>query len=232
VTSDRRRAVSAAAKEPRIFVRRTIHVNLNRGRRSQGRNVRHATKRAVGCRRHRAILRRSFAKGFGPLMSVRLIILVASLPFLMGSEIYRYVDANGVVTYAQQLPYGVKGELIRTTPGAPTVTVPPKVEGAEQPTLTQQQQIMLDNMKKTESARKEEIARIREANCTRSQGVLDRLSNSGRVRVKGADGQEVMMSEEERQSRIEEAQRGIVANCNPGDSEEDASQPAVANVGG
>ena len=91
---------------------------------------------------------------------------------------------------------------------------------------------MLDNLKKTEPARKEEIARIREANCARSQGVLDRLSNSGRVRVKGPDGQEVMMSEEERQSRIEEAQRGIVANCNPAESEEDASQPAVANVGG
>ena len=31
-------------------------------------------------------------------MSVRLVVLVLSLPLLMGSEIYRYVDANGVVT--------------------------------------------------------------------------------------------------------------------------------------
>ena len=167
-------------------------------------------------------------------MSVRLIVLMASLPFLMGSEIYRYVDANGVVTYAQQLPYGVKGELIRTTAGAPTVTVPatvPKVEGTE-PTLTPQQQAMLDNLKKTETARKEEIARIREANCIRSKGVLERLSNAGRVRVKGADGQEAMMPEEERQSRIEEAQRGIVANCNAAEPTDDATQPAVANAGG
>ena len=74
---------------------------------------------------------------------------------------------------------------------------------------------MLDNLKKTEEARKEEIARIREANCTRSKDVLERLSSAGRIRVKGPDGQEVKMPEEERQSRIEEAQRGIVANCNP-----------------
>ncbi len=54
-------------------------------------------------------------------MSVRLVVLALSLPLLMGSEIYRYVDANGVVTYAQQLPYGVKGEQIRTVAGAPSV---------------------------------------------------------------------------------------------------------------
>jgi hypothetical protein len=167
-------------------------------------------------------------------MSVRLVILAASLPFLMGSEIYRYVDANGVVTYAQQLPYGVKGEQIRTMAGAPSVSVPataPKVETPEQPTLSPQQQAMLDNLKKTETARKEEIARIRDANCTRSKDVLERLSSAGRIRVKGPDGQEVKMPEEERQARIEEAQRGIVANCHSGEPEE-APQPAVANTGG
>jgi hypothetical protein len=167
-------------------------------------------------------------------MSVRLIILAASLPFLMGSEIYRYIDANGVVTYAQQLPYGVKGEQIRTMSGAPSVSVPataPKVEAAEQPPLSPQQQAMLDNLKKTETARKEEIGRIREANCTRSKDVLERLSSAGRIRVKGTDGQEVKMPEEERQARIEEAQRGVVANCNPAEPGE-ASQPAVANAGG
>ncbi len=164
-------------------------------------------------------------------MSVRLIVLAVSLPLLMGSEIYRYVDANGVVTYAQQLPYGVKGEQIHTMAGAPSVSVPataPKNEAPEQPALSPQQQAMLDDLKKNETARKEEIARIREANCARSQEVLERLSSAGRIRVKGPDGQEVKMPEEERQARIEEAQRGIVANCNPSDT----SQPAVANANG
>ena len=40
------------------------------------------------------------------------------------------------------------------------------------------------------------------------------------------------MPEEERQARIEEAQRGIVANCNPGQSDDEAHAPAVANAGG
>lgn len=168
-------------------------------------------------------------------MSVRLIVLAVGLPFLMGAEgdIYRYVDANGVVTYAQQLPYGVKGEQIRTMAGAPTVSVPatpPKDAQPAQPVLTPQQQAMLDDLKKTEEARKAEIARIRDANCTRSKEVLEKLSASGRIRVKGPDGEEVKMTEDERQARIEDAQRGIVANCTASGS--DGSQPAVANAGG
>ncbi len=167
-------------------------------------------------------------------MSVRLIVLVLTAPMLMGSEIYRYVDANGVVTYAQQLPYGVKGEQVKTMAGAPTVTVPAEaIQTAkpEQPQLTPQQQAMLDDLKKAEQARKDEIARIREANCTRAKGVLERLSSAGRIRVKGPDGQETKMPEEERQARIEEAQRGIVANCAPDAPDTEASTPAVANNG-
>jgi hypothetical protein len=167
-------------------------------------------------------------------MCVRLVGLILCAPLLMGSEIYRYVDGNGVVTYAQQLPYGVKGEQIKTVAGAPTTAVEataPVSDKPAQPVLTPQQQAMLDDLKKAETARKDEIARIREANCTRSKDVLDKLSTAGRIRVKGPDGQEVKMPEEERQARIEEAQRGIVANCTPGGTAEPA-KPAVATTGG
>jgi hypothetical protein len=167
-------------------------------------------------------------------MSVRLVLLVLSVPLLMGSEIYRYVDSNGVVTYAQQLPYGVKGEQIRTVAGAPSIAVTatsPQPEKPKEPVLTPQQQAMLDDLKKAETARKEEIARIREANCTRSKEVLDKLSTAGRIRVKGPDGQEVKMPEEERQARIEEAQRGIIANCNATDPTE-SNATGLANANG
>ena len=165
-------------------------------------------------------------------MSVRLIVLVLAAPLLMGSEIYRYIDSNGVVTYAQQLPYGVKGELIKTTAGAPTVTVPAVNEPAKpaEAKLSPEQQAMLDNLKKAEQARQEEITRIRDANCTRSKEVLERLSSAGRIRVKGPDGQETKMPEEERQARITEAQQGVVANCTPEPAGE-AKPTAVANNG-
>jgi len=165
-------------------------------------------------------------------MRVRLIVLVLAAPLLMGAEIYRYVDSNGVVTYAQQLPYGVKGEQIKTIAGAPTTAVAAKEAQAQkpdEPQLTPQQQAMLDNLKKAEQARRDEIARIHEANCERSKQVLERLSSAGRIRVTGSDGQETKMTEVERQSRIEQAQKGIVENCTPQEPGADASNPAVAN---
>jgi hypothetical protein len=43
--------------------------------------------------------------------------------------------------------------------------------------------------------------------------VLQKLSSKGRIRVRDAHGEEVAMPEEERQSRIIEAQRDVVSNC-------------------
>ncbi|HEY6599616.1 MAG TPA: DUF4124 domain-containing protein [Pseudomonadales bacterium] len=168
-------------------------------------------------------------------MSVRSILLVLVLPLLMGSEVYRYVDSNGVVTYAQQLPYGVQGERITTVAGAPSKaapavqTVPP--EKPAEPALSPQQQAMLDKLKQADEARKAEIATIREANCKRSQDVLTNLMASGRIRVRGPDGGEVKMPEDERQARIAEAQAGIVTNCTPAE-EAAAPEPSVANASG
>jgi hypothetical protein len=166
-------------------------------------------------------------------MSVRISFLVLAVPLLMGSEVYRYVDSNGVITYAQQLPYGVQGERITTASGAPTMAapaVPAAPEKPAEPALSPQQQAMLDKLKQAEEARKSEIAQIREANCKRSQDVLMNLQAAGRIRVRGPDGQEVKMPEEERQQRISEAQAGIVANCV---SEHPAApEQSVANANG
>jgi rRNA maturation endonuclease Nob1 len=167
-------------------------------------------------------------------MSIRCILLVLALPLLMGSEVYRYVDSNGVVTYAQQLPYGVQGERITTVAGAPTKAAPAVAtvpEKPAEPVLSPQQQAMLDKLKAADQARKDEIATIREANCKRSQEVLMRLLEHGRIRVKEPNGQEVRMTEEERERRIAEAQTGIVANCTPAE-EAAASEPSVANASG
>jgi hypothetical protein len=169
-------------------------------------------------------------------MPVRVIILLLFLPLLMGADIYRYVDANGVVNYVQQLPYGVQGERIKTIAGAPSVAesaAAPAPKPEEQPALDPKQQAMLDDLKKADQARRDEIARIREANCTRSREVLEKLSTYGHLRVTEPDGQQRKMPEEEREQRIADAQRGIVTNCGPAkDSTESEDEPAIAKAGG
>jgi hypothetical protein len=164
-------------------------------------------------------------------MNRRLLYLFPLLPFLLGAEVYRYVDSNGIVTYTERLPEGVQGERIMAARTGPSQTVrdadgtvtaaTPSAAGTGAPAnervdLSKDQQAMLEQLRKTEDARRQQLARIREANCTRSRDVLARLSVSGRIRVTDASGQERAMPEEERQQRVREAQDGIVANCDPG----------------
>ena len=138
------------------------------------------------------------------------------VPALGGAEIYRWVDDAGVVNYTQRSPEGVAAEQIVTSSGAPTIVAPIKVEAkVEDPNahLSAEQKEMMKRLQATEDARQDEIARIKESNCTRAQGVLGKLNANGRIRVRDASGNETAMPEEERQSRIGEAQRDVVSNC-------------------
>jgi hypothetical protein len=150
-------------------------------------------------------------------MRLKATALFVILPLLMGAEIYRWVDRDGVINYTEREPIGIKSERIRVREGGPTqsipVSAPPPVEN-EQPALSESQREMLDDLRDAEDAREAELARIKDANCERSRQVLDNLSSRGRVRIRDDEtGEETMMPEEERQRRIKEAQDGIVANC-------------------
>jgi hypothetical protein len=147
-----------------------------------------------------------------PIQFVWLLLL----PALGGAEIYRWVDDAGVVNYTQLSPEGIEAERIVTRGGASTVAIPTVVEvEAEDPDagLSDEQKAMKARLEVAENARQAEIARIKQSNCNRSQRVLQKLSSKGRIRVRDAHGEEVAMPEEERQSRIIEAQRDVVSNC-------------------
>ena len=74
---------------------------------------------------------------------------------------------------------------------------------------------MLEGLRAAEQARQQEIAKIKEQNCQQSRDVLARLTVKNRIRVKGPDGEYAIMPEDERQSRISEAQQNIVRYCAP-----------------
>ncbi|MCZ6640207.1 MAG: DUF4124 domain-containing protein [Gammaproteobacteria bacterium] len=141
------------------------------------------------------------------------------IPMLMGADVvYRWIDADGVVNFTQQLPRGVKAQEITTREGAPSVIrdVEEVTENTQrgQPKLSDQQQAMLDELRAAELVRQEEVTKIRAANCQQSREVLSNLSLTARIRVRDSDGVERVMGEDERLRRIEEAQQGIVINCN------------------
>jgi len=153
-------------------------------------------------------------------IGVKIGTALLALPLLMASEAWVWTDANGVQNYSQQAPPpGVKAERIRFDEGGATVRVQappassPEATTPTQQNLTPEQQSMLENLKRAEDARQAEVARIREANCVKAREVLERLSVTGRIRVRDESGEERAMSEEERQARIAEAQQAIVVNC-------------------
>ena len=149
------------------------------------------------------------------VLSIALILAAAPA---VGDDVYRWVDHDGVVNYTQQRPNGVSAEHIRTRNGGSRSVVPVD-EGSEEGSdaangeLSAQQQQMLEDLEAAERDRVAKVEAIREANCEKAKSVLDNLTRSNRVRVREASGEERVIGEDERQQRIQDAQKGIAVNC-------------------
>jgi predicted pyridoxine 5'-phosphate oxidase superfamily flavin-nucleotide-binding protein len=150
-------------------------------------------------------------------------LVLLALPLLLGADVYRWVDENGVVNYTQLKPEGVDAVRVSAATGQRvTAPVPPPADASAAPgtarapdpeQLTEDQQKMLADLEAAEQARQQEVARIRQANCAQARELLERLTARGRIRVRGDDGVDRVLPEEERQQRIAEAQRAIAVNC-------------------
>jgi hypothetical protein len=149
----------------------------------------------------------------------KLALMLCWLPALMGAEVYRWVDEHGVVNYTQRKPEHVASErLVAGRPGSPQPAAeaphaPAGAAPAASGELTETQQRMLDNLRAAEAARQTELTQVRQHNCTEARAILARLTSTGRIRMRNADGTEEILGEDERQARIEQAQRAIAENC-------------------
>ena len=150
-----------------------------------------------------------------------LTTILAAMPALMGADVYRWTDANGVINYTQQKPQGVNAELISASgrvrgdaaPQAVSAAAPAVANSGSTAGLNQDQQKIMEELKAAEAERKIAYEAAKKDNCERSQSVLSRLSSVGRVRVTADDGSVTILGEDERQKRISDAQRGVAENC-------------------
>jgi hypothetical protein len=152
----------------------------------------------------------------------KLVLLACCLPALMGAEVYRWVDDQGVVNYTQQQPANRPSErIVASQSSAPRSSAEPTVDTAAAPpptaadggNLSDAQLQMLENLRAAEAARQQEVQNIRQSNCEAARALLGGLTARGRIRVRDDDGQEQVMAEEERQQRISDAQQAIAENC-------------------
>jgi hypothetical protein len=137
----------------------------------------------------------------------RAAALLAVLPLLMGAGVYRWVDADGVVNFSQREPAGVAAHRVAADP-APRPGVAPPQASADPATAAPPA-----DAAGPAAPDAKEVARLLRADCEAARGLLEQLTSRGRVRIRGADGVEQMMPEEERQHRIEETRRAIAAHC-------------------
>jgi hypothetical protein len=160
-----------------------------------------------------------------PLLASAVLALAAffAAPLLMAGDVYRWIDANGVVNYTQQKPDGVSATLIsdgksrrrssRSAPESAAAGAVATVASTEDGDLNAGQQKMLDELKAKEAERKIAYEAAKKDNCARSRSLLSKLSARGRIRLNQEDGSQIVMREEDRQARIQAAQQGVIDNC-------------------
>ena len=145
--------------------------------------------------------------------------LIATLGIIgsVQAEVYRWVDENGVVNFSQHKPEGRTARAVDPRASKPASrSAADPVSTVEEPSeqdLSEDQQQMLSELKAREAERQAQLAEIRRDNCERSRSVLQRLTATARIRVRGEDGEERVLPHEELQARISEAQEGIATNC-------------------
>ena len=161
--------------------------------------------------------------------SLVLFVLMGITGSVLAEEVYRWVDADGVVNFTQQRPREVTAEQISprnsdvnivTNVAQNTAAMSgqqpqsfPATAGDQSRQMDAAQQEMLEGLRAREAQRQVALADARESNCKKSRDVLVRLTGKSRIRIRGSDGVERMMPEEERRQRIDDAQKGVANNC-------------------
>ncbi|PKL99823.1 MAG: DUF4124 domain-containing protein [Gammaproteobacteria bacterium HGW-Gammaproteobacteria-9] len=134
-------------------------------------------------------------------------LLLALCGNVMAAQVYKWVDAQGVTHFGAQPPQGQQVETVNTVtaPAKPAAT-PQSVEQDE----AEADQSNIDRKVKQQVAAQEAE---RKRYCETMRTNLAQLQNNPRVRVED-NGETRRLTEEERQSRINETRDKIAENCN------------------
>ncbi|AHL76640.1 glycosyltransferase [Stutzerimonas stutzeri] len=136
-------------------------------------------------------------------------LLLALSSSVMASQVYKWVDAQGVTHFGAQPPQGQSVETLNTAtppprPAAATTATPEEPEPSGE-----SEQRKIDRQVKQQVAEQETE---RQRYCTTLRTNLAQLQNNPRVRME-EKGEMRRLNEEERQARISETQQKITDTC-------------------
>ena len=144
-----------------------------------------------------------------------ILVVITSVSSAAGKHgIYKWVDDSGTVHYTQTPPSNRDTQELKPPPGP--ADDPDAISGK----LKEQVDAMEDRLtEKREGAADAqqwaEIQKLRRENCANARANLAKLQQGGNRAYRTPDGEVVRLTEEERQQRIDEANRQIQENCSP-----------------
>lgn len=149
-----------------------------------------------------------------PLIWVLLLVATAS-PAADSQNMYKWTDDQGEVHYTQFPP--PPGRPVEILHGVRPPDQAPETNGNElqQQLDTVEQQNEKQQQETKDADQRAEIQKIRKKNCEAAHQNLINLNRGGNVRYLGPKGEVMRLTEEERQKRIDEANKQIKDNCNP-----------------
>jgi len=143
-----------------------------------------------------------------------LLVFATASPAADTQDIYKWTNDQGEVQYTQFPPPGRPAEILH---GVRPPDESPETAGND--LQKQLEAVEQQNQEQLQGAKDEkqwaQIQKIRRDNCKTANQNLVNLQRGGNVRYMGADGKVMRLTEEERQKRIDEANKQIKENCNP-----------------
>jgi hypothetical protein len=140
-------------------------------------------------------------------------LLLALSTSAVASQVYKWVDAQGVTHFGAQPPEGQQATSVNTSVPKPRPSLP-RLD-SEQPEPAVPKSTPVGDQKAIDEKVKADVAAQeaeRRKYCETIRTNLAQLQNNPRLRAE-VDGEMRRLSEEERQSRIKDAEKAIGENC-------------------
>jgi len=138
-------------------------------------------------------------------------IILALTTSTAAAAMYKWTDADGSTQYGQYPPAGVQAERVKTSPQPASQPQPAPSPQQRLKELEQQQQKQSE--KEIEAAAEKQKAETIKKNCEIAKNNLAGLQMGGHRLTRLPDGSYTRLSEEERLSRVADAEKHIKEYC-------------------
>tara|TARA_B110000495_G_C22755482_1_gene442509 strand:+ start:231 stop:710 length:480 start_codon:yes stop_codon:yes gene_type:complete len=140
------------------------------------------------------------------------LLLITFTSAALASEVFKWVDEEGITHYDERAPKDNDYSLIKTYGEVPSGSEEAK-QRLEQQRADKQAGAAKSITYAEQKKASDEAAKVRAENCKGAQKNLTIIQENARVRILGDDGKLRYLSEDERQSQINKAKNMITANC-------------------